>query len=240
MTPQDQVMFNRSYLQNLDGMSARQYLQTVKGQLKNARDYKLRDTRIIGTGGTVTTGDYEFFVKPINAEESTLDGGATIARKTGDLTNLLEANKLIKGNILVVDSIECSVFVPAREFATITNGRVTSAAPAAAGTTAASNNLIALCRGSYLTVKLSGKDIRAEGQLWDFPPSKKLSGVMGAVDDDGFVQIGDGLAKPLREIIVLGEQTFFQVVLNFPVDLTIAQNLEIEVALCGLLFESVG
>jgi len=231
--------YSRSYFENMDGMPAMEYLKTVKGQLKNVRDFKLRDTRIIGAGETITQGVYEFFQKPIGQSEATLGGGATIANKTSDLTNLKEANKLSNGNILIVESVQVNVFAPIREYATITNGRVTSAAPAAAGTTAAANNLIALCRGSYLTGIYANNNIRYEGRLWDFPGDAKLSGAIGGADDDGWVQVGDGKPRLMREIIIMKGGDFFQAKLEFPVDLTIAQNIDVELCLSGILVESV-
>jgi hypothetical protein len=231
--------YQPTYLNNLNGITIEELAAKYKGRFAKARNFTLRDTRIILAGGTIAAGEYDFFSKPLNGEEDTLDGGGTIQNKTEDMVNLVEANKLMNGNALIITSFQIQLVLTAREFASVSGGRPVSAGPAAAGTMSACNNMVALHRGGVFTVKI-GSDVVSEGRLLDYPPRAHMSGSFGSVDDEGFVQIGSGVPRYLDEVVILPPQQYFSVKWKFPVDLIISQNAQIEYGFDGILLEGVG
>lgn len=229
--------YARTYLNNLNGITLQEFAAQYKGRIKKAKNFNLFDTRIVLKDGTIAAGEYDFFTKQIGQTESTLDGGATIT-KTDDLTNMKEPNKVALGKVLIITSFQVRCNPTAREFASVAGGRPTSAAPAAAGTTSACNNLVALDRGGIFRVEI-GDDEVSEGRLLDYPPKAHMSGAFGSVDDEGFAQSGSGCPNYLDEIVILPGQQLFFVKWKFPVDLIVAQNMQIEFGMHGILIEGV-
>lgn len=229
--------YQRTYLNNLNGITLQEFAQQYKGRIKKAKVFNLFDTRIVQAGGTIAAGEYDFFAKQIGQEEKTLDGGLTIT-KTDDLTNIKEANKLALGKVLIITSFQMRCNPTSREFASVSGGRPASSAPAAAGTISASNSLVALDRAGIVRVEI-GDDEVSEGRLFDYPPKAHMSGAFGSSDDEGFAQVGSGTPNYLDEIVILPGQQLFFVKWKFPVDLIVAQNMQVEFGMHGILIEGV-
>jgi hypothetical protein len=217
----------------LNSVTTQEFFAGYKGRIHNAREFRLFDTRIVVAGQPILAKFHDFFHKVVGDDELTLDGTVTI-NKTRNMTNAEEANKLSVGTALIITSVQIRVEATVRDFGTITTGQPTSAVPAAAGTMAASNNLALLHRMNKFTCEI-GQDMIAEGRLYDYPPKGGISGVLGAVDDEGVLQNGMGLPEYLDEVAILPGQQFFKVRLDAPIAVTYTQNIEIEYALCGTL-----
>ncbi len=223
-------------LDNLHGMPAAEWWKVYRPTIVNARSYKLRDTRIIGAGETVPQKVHGFFAAPIGQPETSLGGTIAIPSKTKRFTNIETAQRLEPGQVLIVDSVQAKMPVTSRDFAAFVAGEPTDLTPNTVTTNSSANTVIGLCRVTGLTVR-EGQEIIAEGRLDDFPSESVFNGGYGGDADEGITQIGNGFAKPLREIYVLRGGRLFHTDLEFYNAVISPQNVEIEISLCGFLLE---
>jgi hypothetical protein len=232
-------LYSSTGLNVLDGMPFEDYRKYFQGRIKQATDHKRRDMRLIGAGTTVLKNRYGFFATPVGSPEKSLDGGVTIDPKDGRFTNMVEGNRMEAGSILIVESIQCQAALSSRDFNAFALDEPTDLAPAAAGTMSASNTLLGLNRNTYLEFDV-GRDRKAEGRLASFPSDEAFSGAFGGDSDEGFIQIGYGKPRNLKEIVVLAGLRHFTLFVDFFANTIVPQNVEIEIALCGVILESVG
>lgn len=239
-------LYTSSLIDTLDGMPFQDYAKWFQGRIKQANDHRRRDTRVIGAGTTVAAANYPFFKVPLNGSETSLDGGTTFNPKPKALTNMIDDNRMEYGSFFIIESVQCFLIATAREFKTITTGQPTDLSPAVAeGTNSASTTVIGLARNCYMTFKV-GNDRKADGRIAEFPSDIVFTGAFGGasttggVGDEGFVQIGAGKPRMLREIVVLRPGQYFTVELEFARASLVSQNVELEIAFSGVLLESVG
>lgn len=224
-------------LRLIDGMPAQDYIDQLQGRILDAQDARVADTRVIIAGQNVVAGEYNFFDKPLHDQsQKSLDNTITIADKTEEYTDMIESGKMEGGATLIVESLQCSVFIPHRDFGAFTanTGLPSTGAPSGTDTNSATNNLLALNYSSWLTFSEPSKGTYADGQLWDFPSDRVLTGAFGGSTPEGFIQIGAGVSRPLRYIRVLQSLHHFDVKLEFFRTITFPLNVIIEVALCGV------
>ncbi len=69
-------------LDNLHGMPGAEWWTNYRKTIVNARDYKLRDTRLIAAGQTVAAKVHPFFNIELNGSDTSLDGSLTINPKS--------------------------------------------------------------------------------------------------------------------------------------------------------------
>lgn len=240
-------LYQPTFLETLDGMPVQDWVKYfgAGSRIKNANDHRRRDARIIAAAATVSAGRKPFFSVPLNGADTTLDGGTAINPKPAHLTNMVDDNRIEYGSIMIVDRIECFLIATKREFSTIVAGQPTNLGAAAGEGTSATNTVVGLSRLVYLTFKV-GQDLKADGRIAEFPSSIVFNGafggesVTGGVGDEGFIQIGAGQPRPLKEIVVLRPGQYFTADLEFLNAVTVPQNVEIEIALCGVILREVG
>jgi hypothetical protein len=232
-------LYDSTAIQNLNGMPYADYAQYFKGRIAHARDYRRRDTRIIAATETVAAKIHSFYTIPANGKgDTTLGGTITIDPKHKGLTNMVDAGRMEHNAWLIVESVQCSVVVSSRDYNSVSNGQPLNLAAAAEATNSATNTVLGLNRASYMNFKV-GARVKAEGRMSEFPSDEVFSGAFGAVADEGFIQIGRGEPKPLKEIVVLEPHQNFTLELEFFVAPVFGQNVEIEWALVGVLLEDL-
>lgn len=232
-------LYERTFLETLDGISAQEYNQLFKGRIKNAIDTIRFDTlRIIGATA-IGAGDKSMFNVGVNGTGTSADGGTTF-KKTKFDTNMRVANEMEYENVLLVESFQCEAILTAQLPTADTVNVITdpTAASAAATTAAASINLFALYHQSWVTFTV-GDRIVLEGRIGDFPSQGGIWGFAGGADE-GVVQNGFGYGRQLREIVVLRPGEQFGVNVNFPVSFTPTQDINLVVKLCGVRLRPVG
>lgn len=230
------TLYRRTLLETLDGITMEEYTKNYKGRIKNAHDHDRYDTAIIPAATAVSAGDKQLFNVP-NAQTGPNLAGTNYKRDEAD-TNMVEANQLEFGNFLIVESFQVQILATTREYAAFTDAKPTDLAPAAAGTIAASNSVAGIANDFFIDFKV-GKRSLCSGPLIKFPSEYVLSGAFGADTDEGFVQVGMGKPRPLREVVVLQPKQNFTVTIKVFRATTVPQNLKIRVYLCGVLLESV-
>jgi hypothetical protein len=235
ITAQD--LYISTGIQNLNGMPFPDYEKYFKGRIAHAKDYRRRDTRLIASGGVVPAKVHPFFIVAQGKDEATLDGGTTFNKHAG-LTNMVVSGAMEHNAWLIIESVQVTCAPSARDFNSLSSGQPANLAAAAETTSSATNTLFGLVRDSYLTFKV-GTRVKAEGRMSAFPGDEVYSGAFGAVADEGFIQIGKGEPKPMKEIVVLEPHENFTLGLEFFIAATVPQNVEIEIALCGVLIEDL-
>lgn len=98
----------------LDGMSAQEYNQLYKGQIKDAVDTIFFDRLRMPGGTAIGAGDKQLFGVALNGSTTTADGG-TSYKKGKDDTNMKQANEMAYGNIFIVESFQCEVILTDRK-----------------------------------------------------------------------------------------------------------------------------
>lgn len=229
-------IYESTNLMTLDDMPFADYAKFFSGRIKDAEDHDRYDTLRIEAASAVAKGPKTLFNVPAGSDGKTATG--TVFTKDAGDTNMVEGNRMEYGSVMIVESVQCQVIAPAREFAALSAGGPTDLTPAAAGTIAASNTVIGLGLGVNLTFTV-GDNVKASGPLAKFPCAYVFSGAVGGDTDEGFVQIGMGRARPLREIVILKPMQNFAVALDFLRATTVPQSIQIRVYLSGVLLRAV-
>ena len=235
-------LYETTTLNYLNNMPFADYAEKFQGRIMHARDHRRRDTRVVAAASTILKKVHKFFDAPKDStSEKSLDGSITIDPKDESFTNMVESSKIEAGSTLIVESVQVGIFQTHRDFNAFAagTGEPSDATPAATDTLSATNVLIGLCRSAEVRFGL-GRDVKAEGSPDSFPPDRGFSGALGGATPEGWIQIGFGAAKPMREIVVLQNLYHFFVEWEQYRALITPMNVEIEIALCGVLLESVG
>lgn len=221
----------------VNGMTAANYIASLQDNLLGVQYYRLTDRRVIGAGTTVPKGKYQFFDKQQHSDdEKSMDGGAVIADKTADFTNMRAAGTLPGGNTMIVESLQCSVFIPHRDFNGFTvsgTALPSTAAPATTDTNSATNSLLALHYNSKLSFSEPDYGVHADGSILDFPSDRFINAAYGGATSEGIVQVGMGQPEYLRYIRVLQASHHFDVELEVFRDTTFPLSVIIDMALVG-------
>jgi hypothetical protein len=231
-----------TFIQNLDGMTTRDYLKYFKDGIKDAQDIPRYYTRIWAPGTTIAANDGNataFFQKKVGDEELSLDGGTSITL-TDYHTNMMEGGKIEKGTTLIVDSLQLEVTIPHREF----NGFSADLSPSTAVVTAtdtssATAHMLALDRAIIFEL-WRGKKQLGQGTLSDFPSEGGFFGAFGGSTPEGYIQNGFGQPSHLRETIVLNDGYLFTLKARVLTAITNVLNVEIRAKLSGLQISTVG
>lgn len=222
-------------LRLIEGMPADSYIRGLQDKLLDVRYHRMTDRRVIAAGTTVPAGKYQFFDKKIHSAETSIDGSIAIADKTQDYTNMLDDGKIAGGNTMIVESLQCGVFIPHRDFNAFTanTGLPSTGAPSATDTNSATNSLLALHLNTYLTFSEPDFGVHAEGSVLDFPADRVINANYGGATSEGLVQIGVGQPEYLRYVRVLQENHHFDVELEFFRATTFPISVVIDMALVG-------
>lgn len=223
-------------LRNINGMPTTDYIENIKDQILDARDFRLFDTRAVAAGTNLTARKYDFFNIPQEGSETSLDGSVTILQKTANYTNLLENGKVEGGNTMIVDSMQVAVYVSHRDFNAFTASSIfpSTGAPSATDTLSATTNLQSLNYNTYLTFSEPNYGNFAEGNIAAFPSAECFSGAFGGQTTEGWIQIGMGQPQYLRYVRVLQELHHFDVDLTCYSTVTFGAQTIIQIALCGV------
>lgn len=225
-------------LRLINGMPTDQYVNAVKGQILDARDYRMFDTRWVAAAAALPVNKFDFFNVPVNKPEVSLDGSQTVLNKTQNYTNMLEDGKVEGGNTMIVDSIQVAVYTPHRDFNAFGTAPVsafpTTGAPSATDTLSGTLNLLALNYNTYLTFSEPNRGNFAEGHIFAFPSVEIASGFFGGQTTEGLIQIGVGQPQYLRYVRVLQELHHFDVDLTCYQATTFPIQMIIQIALCGI------
>jgi len=234
-----QPFYEATAIQNFDGMTTRDYLKYFKDGVKFAKDHDRADSRVLVAGGTIAAGaENEFFQKVSGENEKSLDGGTDIL-KTDYHTNMQEGGKIEKGASLIIDSLQIECTITHREYNAFANGQPTTAVVTATDTSSATNHMIGLDR-TIMFELWRGNKMLADGTLSDFPSEGGFYASFGGATPEGFIQNGFGVAKHLREVVVLDAGYLFKLKARQIGAFTGVLNVEIRAKLCGLLVETVG
>lgn len=225
-------------LQALNGISAQDYNSIFKGQVMNAIDTVRFDRLRIAGGAALPTTPIQLFGVKLGGAGATAQG--TAITKLLDDTNMRQNNEMEYENYLIVESFQCECIVTNQLATTDSNNEVSvpTAASSSATTAAAAINLRTLVSQSWLEWKV-GERVVLEGRPIDFPAGCKLSGYGGGAEE-GLVQNGDGLARQLRNIVVLRPGEQFGVTITFPTAWTPDQDMDLYVKLVGVRLRPVG
>lgn len=235
--PSKTALYKRTFLETLDEMPFADYVKFFDGRIKSAHDTDRYDTLRIDGAATLQKGRYALFNVPRDGDAKTTNGTPYIKDK-GD-TNMVEGNKMEYGTILIVECIQVQLVATTREFATLQQGEPTDLTPAAAGNMSASNTVVGLADNIFLQFRV-GDVIKAEGILSKFPCEYGFSGAIGGDTDEGFVQVGFGRRRPLKQIVVLKPGQYFTVELEVLRSLFVPQSAQIRVFLSGQQLGPVG
>lgn len=224
-------------LETLDGISAADYARRFKNKIKQAQDHDRYDTLRIEAASTVPRGIKALFGVPKDGDFKSASGNL-IVKDSGD-TNMVEGYKMEFESYMLVESIQVQATATAHEFNALSAGQPTDLAPAAAGVVSSANTVIGISLNTFLQFRV-GDEVKAEGLLPKFPCEYSFSGAYGGAADEGFTQIGVGVARPLRQVVLLKPGQNFVVTLDFLRALVVPQSIQLRVYLSGTLFESVG
>jgi hypothetical protein len=232
-------LFESFNIETLDEMPFSDYAKKFQGRIKGAVDHDRYDTLRIEPATTVAKGVRALFTAPRDSDAKTASGTA-IVKDRGD-TNMVEANKMEYGNIMIVESIQAQVVATSRDFAAIAQGEPTdlSAAAPATDTVASSNTVIGLADNTFLQFRV-GDDVKAEGILTKFPCEYSFSGAYGADAQEGFTQLGNGRARLLKQIVILKPGQHFSVDLDFLRAMLVPQSVGVRIYLSGIRLSPVG
>lgn len=222
-------------LQLIDGMPSDQYVEQIKPQILDARDFAMFDTRFIAAATNLTAGNKKFFTVENGGSELSLDGSVTVANKTDNYTNMVESGKVEGGNTMIVDSLQVAIYLPHRDFNAFTANSAfpSTGAPAATDTNSGTLNLLALNYGTYLTFSEPNRGNFAEGNIFRFPSVEQPSGFFGGQTTEGAAVIG-GDPQYLRYVRVLQNLHHFDMTLECFSTITFPIQVIIQIALCGI------
>jgi hypothetical protein len=223
----------------LDGLSAQEYNQFFKGQIKDAVDTVRFDTLRIIAGTAIGLTDKLLFNTKAGDNTTTADGGQTYKKDKVD-TNMKVANEMEFGNVLIVESFQVEVMNTAQLATADTVNRITdpTAASAAATTASASLNLFAFLSQCWIEFKVGDRTV-LEGRPLDWPSQGGIYGFAGGADE-GIVQNGFGFARSLRNIVVLRAGEQFGVTLTPYTNITPTIDINCVVKLAGVRLRPVG
>jgi hypothetical protein len=229
--------YERKSLESLDGISAQQYNQMFKGQIKGASDHIRFDTLSIVAGTAVGLTEKSLFTVPVNTNGTTADGGTTYKKDRAD-TNMRVANEMESGNVLIVESFQVEAFVPSAIATADTRNRITDPTAVAGATLSPTLNLLPILRDSWIDFKIGDRTV-LEGRPIDFPQAGGISGFGGGVEDGG-AQNGPGFAKYLREVVVLGPGIQFYITWTPFINTTPTLDINLVFKLAGVRLRPVG
>lgn len=227
-------------LMTLDGLSAQDYNQYFKGQIKDAID-SVRFSRLRILGGTaVGLTDKSLFNFSVGQSGvPTADGGTTFKALKDD-TNMRQASEMEYGNVFIVEGFECELMTPFQLATADTVNEITdpTAASASATTASATLNALAIATQSWVTFTVGDRTV-LEGRVCDWPQSNGFSGIAGGADE-GIIINGVGFARALRNIVVLHPGEQFGVTVSFTSNITPTQDMNLVVKLRGTRLRPVG
>jgi hypothetical protein len=231
-------LYTSTAIQNLNNMPFPDYQKYFQGYIAEATDYRRRDTRVIAAGETIAQKKHLFFNVVAGKTEKTLGETVSYTKDEGEC-NMVDSSRMEHNTFLIVESLQVNLLATSRDYSVIgADGQPTVLSVAAEASNSAVNTVIGLVRNSYLRFKV-GKHVKAEGRLTQFPSDEIYSGAFGQVADEGFFQIGVGMPRPLKEIVVLEPGANFTMELELFRAVTVPQNVELSISLVGVLLEDV-
>lgn len=230
-------MYERSYLESLDGIPMQTYNQLFRGQIKNAIDTIRFDTLRIVAGTAIGLTDKTLFSVALNGTATTADGGTSYKKDRAD-TNMKVANEMEYGNVLIVESFQVEAFVPSAIATADTANRITDPTAVAGATLSPTLNLLPILRDAWVEWRV-GDRIVQEGRPIDFPSQGGIYGFGGGVEDGG-AQNGFGFARQLREVVILRPGEQFSVIYTPAVNVTPVLDVSLIFKLAGVRLRPVG
>lgn len=245
--------------QNVVGRVTAEQAAAMAGlDVKQALDWCQYDTKYAKSGTALpSTPIYFFSIAQANQDQLINDSTVTF-QKTAMDTNMVQGSQLERGQLLIVESIQCSVTTPSNfDLTTQSSGNTTLPAtlPTDAVTTAATAGVIAgnleraILRSATGVLKVGTNNFES-GPLMQFPSEFGISGYATSaftgtaqagiiVPADGVANNGFGQPRFLRfpRIIEAGQN--FSWIVTFNNAFTPSRNFDIQVILRGLLFRDV-
>jgi hypothetical protein len=230
-------MYQRQWLETLDGVSPEEFRARFKEQAKYAIDTIRFDTLRVVTGAAIGLTDKSLFSIPVNGAATTADGGTAYKKDKAD-TNMKQPNEMEYGNILIVESLQVEAMIPSAIGTTITAGRTTGPTAVAGATISPSLHLLPLLRDAWVEMRVGDRTV-AEGRPVEFPQAGGIFGFGGGVED-GIGQNGPGFARLLREVVILRPGEQFSVTYTPFTNVTPIIDVNLVFKLAGVRLRPVG
>ena len=245
--------------QNVVGRVTAEQAAAMAGlDVKQALDWCQYDTKYAKAGTALPSTDILFFSVQQGQNDTLINDNTATYQKSAMDTNMVQASQLERGQLLIIESIQCSVTTPGNFDLTLQgsgNTTLPATLPTSGVTTAATDGVIAsnleraILRGAVGKLKI-GTNFFESGPLMQFPSEFGIS-VGGTSVFTGTAQAGiivptdlvanNGFGHPryLRfpRIIEAGQN--FSWVVNFVNAFTPSRAFDIQVILRGLLFRDV-
>ena len=253
------VMVGREFPHPLVGRVTAEQAAAMAGlDVKQALDWCQYDTKYAKAGTALPSTDILFFSVQQGQNDTLINDNTATYQKSAMDTNMVQASQLERGQLLIIESIQCSVTTPGNFDLTLQgsgNTTLPATLPTSGVTTAATAGVIAsnleraILRGAVGKLKI-GTNFFESGPLMQFPSEFGIS-VGGTSVFTGTAQAGiivptdlvanNGFGHPryLRfpRIIEAGQN--FSWVVNFVNAFTPSRAFDIQVILRGLLFRDV-
>lgn len=231
------AVYDRTFLESLDGISMQEYMQRFKGQIKNAVDTIRFDTLRIFAGTAIGANDKALFSVPVNGSGTSADGGTTIKKDRSD-TNMRVASEMEYGNALIVESFQVEAIQGSAIVTADTANRVTDPTAVAGSALSPVLNLLAVLKQSWVEWKVGDRTV-LEGRAIDFPAEGGIGGFGGGVED-GVAMNGVGFPRLLREPIILRPGEQFGVTYTALTNVTPTLDIDLVFKLKGVRLRPVG
>lgn len=227
--------------------------------VKQRIDWVMYDTKYFAAGSAMPLTPINFF-SVAQGQQDVVANSTAVAFTKGKLsTNMVQSGQLERGQVLIIRTIEAVVSIPGN-FDLTSQGSGNTTLPATLPTTAVQTNATAgvlatnleyaVLQAGVMALKVGNRTFE-NGPLIQFPSRFGISGYAGnsftgtavagvtTVPNEAVANNGFGRPRVLIDprIVLAGQN--FGVILEFGNAFTPSRNMQIQICLCGELYQDI-